>query len=623
MQGKHQKNTQKSASFAQRARTAARQAAEKGSTVSFADRFRATGGGKASASHKNRKPRKPRKTNPVKKAVNDWCNRLLGVVSEGSFDQEEEFASHKTTRDYICNTIGTGAWGMVFPILTIVVTQLCGVEQAGMFSMAFIIGTLLMIIGNYGMRTYQVSDIAESHSFSDYQISRIITCIAMMVVAYVYCGIRGYSEQMFTICMGVCVYKMIDGLADVYEGRLQQKDKLYLAGISQAFRSVVVFVVFSVFLLITRDLGLASLAMAVAAIATFVVLTFPLALLETPKSRRQSTQSIVALFKQCSPAFVALFMYALIDNMPKFVMETALSYDNQLYFNALYFPAQAILLTVGFVYKPLLVRMAQMWADAEKRSRFHLVILAIVALVIALTLVVIFFMGWIGIPIMSFMYGVDFEQFRGLSYIMIAAGGVTAIIDFLYQVITVLRRQKSVMKLYVITFGFSLFVPILLIDFTGLPGAVIGYLIVMTILLVLLVWEYVSICIDLMHHPERAEAVAAAENAAAKAQAARSGAATRADRAAAGEANGFAREGNQPRRTGEPAQAEEPVREYVAQVYVDEGVSHPARRTMQPVNGREAYQQARRAHNAQQARNAATGQERRMPPDSRYGEEQE
>ena len=64
-----------------------------------------------------------------------------------------------------------------------------------------------------------------------------------------------------------------------------------------------------------------------------------------------------------------------------------------------------------------------------------------------------------------------------------------------------LRRQKSVMKLYVITFGFSLFVPILLIDFTGLPGAVIGYLIVMTILMVLLVWEYVSICLDLSKHP--------------------------------------------------------------------------------------------------------------------------
>ena len=258
MQGRHAKNTQGGQSFRERARTAAQQASKKGSTVSFADTFRETRGNGRRRQRPDSKPRKPRKMNPVKKAVNNWCNRLLGVVSEGSFDQEEEFASHKTTRDYICNTIGTGAWGMVFPILTIVVTQLCGVEQAGMFSMAFIIGTLLMIIGNYGMRTYQVSDIKETHSFSDYQISRVITCIAMMAVAYVYCGIRGYSEQMFTICMGVCVYKMIDGLADVYEGRLQQKDKLYLAGISQAFRSVVVFVVFSLFLLVTRDLGVSS-----------------------------------------------------------------------------------------------------------------------------------------------------------------------------------------------------------------------------------------------------------------------------------------------------------------------------------------------------------------------------
>lgn len=471
----------------------------------------------ASGRRNGRKHQRPRKQSAVKRVINRWCNRLLGVVTEGSFDQEEEFESHRTSRDYICNTIGTGVWGVVFPILTIVVTQLSGVEQAGMFSMAFIIGTLLMIIGNYGVRTYQVSDIGEAHSFFDYQVNRWITCIVMMLVAYAYCSFRGYDQDMFTICMAVCTYKMVDGLADVYEGRLQQMDKLYLAGISQAFRSIVVLVLFSIVLLVTRNLVFASIVMAVAAIVTFVLLTFPLAQLETPRSRGRSLASVAALFKQCFPVFIALFMYALIDNMPKFVMEGVLSYDNQLYFNALYFPAQAILLTVGSIYKPMLVRMAQMWADAEKRRRFDIVILAIVGVVIALTLVVIFVMGWIGIPIMSFMYGVDFEQFRGLSYIMIAAGGVTAIIDFLYQVITVLRRQKSVMKLYVITFGFALFVPILLIDFTGLPGAVIGYLIVMTILLVLLVWEYISIRIDLHRHPERVEAALAGEEAAARA----------------------------------------------------------------------------------------------------------
>ena len=98
--------------------------------------------------------------------------------------------------------------------------------------------------------------------------------------------------------------------------------------------------------------------MAAVAAATFVVFTFPLAKLETPKSRRVNVKRVVNLLVQCFPLFVALFMYNLIDNMPKFVMEGALSYDNQLYYNALYFPAHAILLTSGFIYKPMLLKMA-------------------------------------------------------------------------------------------------------------------------------------------------------------------------------------------------------------------------------------------------------------------------
>ena len=295
---------------------------------------------------------------------------------------------------------------------------------------------------------------------------------------------------MFYISIGVYLYRMVDGLADVYEGRLQQVDKLYLAGVSQALRSVAALVVFSILLLITRNMIVACIGMAVAAALTFIVVTFPLALLETPKERSWSATSIGQLFKNCAPLFVALFLYAVIDNMPKFVMEGALSYDNQLYFNALYFPAQGILLTVQLVYKPLLVRMANVWNDPAKRRRFDLIILGIFVLIIALTVVNVGVMAWIGIPIMSFLYGIDFEQFRGLSYIMLAAGGVTAAIDFLYQTITIMRRQKDVTKLYVITLGFSLFVPTLLVIFTGLPGAVIGYLIVMALLFVLLVWEY-------------------------------------------------------------------------------------------------------------------------------------
>ncbi len=429
---------------------------------------------------------------PVHRLVNGWWDRLLGAASDRSFsDQEERYESHRTSRDYIWNTIGYTAWGMVFPILTIVVTQLSGVEQAGMFSLAFVTGTLLMILANYGVRAYQISDLSEKHSFVDYRINRLLTCAIMLLVGWGLCALRGYDAQMFSISMGVFIYKMVDGLADVYEGRLQQHDKLYLAGISQTFRSLVVFIGFIIVLAVTRDLGIASVAMAIVAIASLLIVTLPLALFETPKSRRCSLGSVADLFRDCFPLFAALFLYALIDAMPKFVMDGVLTYDNQLYFNALYFPAQAILIVAGFIYRPLLVRMAQAWADLDHRRRFDLFIVVMLALIVVITVIAVGVMGWIGIPIMSFLYGIDFSDFRDLSFIMLAAGGMTAGIDFLYQVITVMRRQKVVTKLYLVTFVASLIILPLLINFTGLPGAVIGYMIVMGILFVLLVREYI------------------------------------------------------------------------------------------------------------------------------------
>jgi O-antigen/teichoic acid export membrane protein len=132
-----------------------------------------------------------------------------------------------------------------------------------------------------------------------------------------------------------------------------------------------------------------------------------------------------------------------------------------------------------------------MWADESRRKRFDILIIAMGGLIVAITLITIGIMAWIGIPLMSILYGVDFEQFRELAYIMLIAGGITAGIDFLYQIITVMRRQRVVVGLYLIAFAFSLLVLILMINMVGLKGAVIGYLIVMAILFVLLLREYI------------------------------------------------------------------------------------------------------------------------------------
>lgn len=442
------------------------------------------------ASARSRRARQPF----LARIVNQWWTRLLNAIYQGSLSsQEEEYESHSTTRDYVWNTIGTTVWGMSLPILSIVASQLAGAEQAGMFSMAFATGMLLMYAANYGVRNYQVSDIDETHAFSSYQIQRWASTAMALVLGILYCTIRDYQPYMATICFGVYLFKLVDGAADVYEGRLQQADKLYLAGISQTIRSVAVFLVFTVLLFVMRDIAVASVGMGIAAVASLVLVTIPLALLETEKSRHWRFEEVIDLFRQCFPLFAALFLFNLIETMPKLVMEGALPYDNQLYFNALYFPSQSIQIIIGFIYKPQLVRLSNIWANPRKRRRFDFIILAVMAVIVAVTAGVGVFMATIGIPLTGFLYGVDFEQFRFLCYLMVVAGGVIAAIDFLYAIVTVLRRQGEVMRLYLVAFAAVTLSSLVLVHLIGLAGAVVSYLASMTLLLALLVLDYIRI----------------------------------------------------------------------------------------------------------------------------------
>ena len=455
---------------------------------------RNAGGPDSSQATRRRRRERDREPGPVRRMVNAWWNRLLGAVYGGGFStQEAEYEDHATRRDYLWNTLGTAVWGMAFPLLTIVSTQLVGAEEAGKFSIAFVTGTLIMIACNYGVRNFQVSDIDEKTSFASYQLNRWLCGALALACGLVYSSARGYDAQMATIGLGVYLYKVIDGVADVYEGRLQQADKLYLAGMSQMLRSAGVIAVFSMALFLTRSMPIAAMAMGSAAIASLVLVTAPLALLETEKSRRVSLREVGHLFIQCAPLFGALFLFNLIESMPKFVMEGTLAYKYQLYFNALFFPAQAILLSIGFIYKPQLLRLSSIWANPRKRRRFDLIIVAVMALIVVITSVCAAFMAGPGIPLMSFMYGLNFERYRTLALLMVVAGGVTAAIDFLYAIITVLRHAGDVTKIYLICFAVSVVLPVILINLLGLMGAVVSYLAIMALLLVLLIIEYAHI----------------------------------------------------------------------------------------------------------------------------------
>ena len=437
------------------------------------------------------KPVKRRQPSWWSRVVNAWFDRLFTATREGTWSEQEAVAqAGETKMDYIWNSVGLAVWGMMFPLFTMLVTQLSGAERAGMFSIAFVTSQVLMVVANFGVRAYQASDTGERHSFLEYQVARWISCAAMVGVGLAFFSLRGYTGEMQAICIGILVYRAIDCLGDVYEGRLQQKDKLYLAGISQTVRSAAAFVVFALLLVAFGNLGVASVGMAVAAAASFALLTLPLTLFETKGSHILRPASLAAIFRQCWPLFAALFLYTFTDNMAKFAIDGLLDYSSQLYFNALYFPAQFVLIVGGFVYKPLIVRMADAWADAGQRRAFGGFVRRIAFAIAGITVGALVFFAAAGIPLFGLLYGLDFESMRALCLTMIVAGGFTGGIDFLYQVMTVIRNQGAIIRSYLVAFAVAAGSSIVFILLFGLAGAVASYLVTMAVLFVLLVVGY-------------------------------------------------------------------------------------------------------------------------------------
>ena len=84
----------------------------------------------------------------------------------------------------------------------LVVTRVCGAQLAGFYSLSYATAQLLLQVGRYGVRTYQATDLEHKYIFSEYKVSRIITCALMMLFGIIY---SSFSYFPYNLILSVTV----------------------------------------------------------------------------------------------------------------------------------------------------------------------------------------------------------------------------------------------------------------------------------------------------------------------------------------------------------------------------------------------------------------------------------
>ena len=398
-----------------------------------------------------------------------------------------------TRSTYLWNGINAGLSAALCPVILMVVTRTNGVEDAGVFSIGFAVAALMIFVGQYGIRRFQSSDIREKYSFPEYHGLRVFTCAVMLLASAAYCVygavFRDYSPDKFAVIYLICLLKLIQAYADVIHGHMQQKGRLDVAAKASSARFLAEILSCSIALILTRDMVISS----VICLATSLVVLF-LTTMNASRDYCDSLRPSITLdkFKRLMmegfPIFISLFLNMYISNAPKYAIDEHLTDEVQAYFNYIFMPAFVIQLIAYFIFNPILTTYAKLWLsekgeDLKKLKRLigrQCVILAgltALAVLVALT---------IGIPVLSFLFGVDLGEFKSELAVLMIGGGMMAYGVFFSTVITIIREQIYLLISYGVVSIIALFAAGWFVRTREIMGASMLYTILMGVLAVML-----------------------------------------------------------------------------------------------------------------------------------------
>ncbi|MCI2241779.1 lipopolysaccharide biosynthesis protein [Adlercreutzia faecimuris] len=394
-------------------------------------------------------------------------------------------SSAQLKRDYIWNTLGSVMNALASVVLLILVTQILGAYEGGVFSIAFAIAQQFQIVGHYEMRPYQATDVEERFSFGVYLASRIVTCSLMMVGVFLYAFYsNGLSFEAVLLAL-LASLRFFDAFEDVFHGMFQQQGRLDIAGKAFFGRVCAMLVSFAVVLLVSRNLLIACIASLGASLIAFIVLNVPEAKRRSTLRPVFSASGIKSLLVACLPLFLGSFLLMYVVNAPRYGIESAMSKEFQTFYSILFMPAMVINLLSGFVFKPLLNTLASLWARGDRRAFFGILAKGLLV-VIGVTAAALLVGYWLGIPVLSFIYGIDLGGYRPELMVLLVGGGFNAAAVIGYYGLVTMRCQKAVLVGYGVTALMAFMAVRPAIVAGGLWGASVLYTCLMALLALIL-----------------------------------------------------------------------------------------------------------------------------------------
>ena len=398
-------------------------------------------------------------------------------------------------QDYIWNTAAGLINAAEAVVMSVFVTRITGLADAGILSIAFTIGNQLLSIGRFGMSSYQVTDVGERFPFAIYLKSRIVTTFLMIVSTFVYLLYGriwlGYSRDKAGVILAVCMIYAVEAVENVIGAYYQQRDRLYVGAKLFFYRWMGILLVFPVVLYFSRDLNFTlqiCFLLSVIIFAVLLKLTFHAVSGEeaVPSGMIQKAdlKEIGVLLKIVFPLFGITFLTFYVNSAPKYAIDACLTDEVQACYGFVAMPVFAIGLINNFIYQPVLVPMAMEW-EQKQSDRFTARIIRQLMIIAGISVVCMVGAYALGIPVLSLLYHTDLSGYKRELLILLLAGGFLEASAYLSVVLTIMRCQRSLLWPYCLVTLMAFIGLKRIVSIYGTIGAAVCYLFLMALLCII------------------------------------------------------------------------------------------------------------------------------------------
>ena len=384
-------------------------------------------------------------------------------------------------KNVIWNIIGASANAFNSLFFAIVVTRIYGINDAGIFTYCYATACLLYMIGVYEGRTFQVTDISNKNSDTDYIYHRIITCAIMMIVTLMFTIIKGFEPYKLGIFVTLCLFKCIEAFAESIYAIVQKNKQLYKVGISMFIKAVIALVLFTIINLITKNLLIACISIVIVNIVFLILYDFK-NIKEIRITRTKiSKKSIINLFKIGFFTFALTFLGNYLINVSRYAIDDKLTDDMQTIFGIIIMPASLMGLLGQYIIQPALIKISKYIKD-KNYTNLKNIFMKLIGINFALGVLIVICAYILEVPILEIIYGIELKPYF-IEMIIIVVGSILYSLSTILSAILIAMRKTGMQTLmYFITAIVSTIMAYTLIVNIKIKGASITYFVTMFII---------------------------------------------------------------------------------------------------------------------------------------------